>query len=152
MTAAVLMTVAERFLAMREVPGPKDHPFIVWSLSLCGLPNDHDSTAWCSSWLNAICWLLSLPRSGSAAARSWLTVGQATRLEDAQPGDVVVLTRGALPQPGPHVLQAPGHVGLFVRHDAHDVWILGANQSDAVTIARFPKLRVLGVRRLTEAA
>jgi len=146
-------TVAQRFVGMREVPGPQDQPFIVWALALCGLAGAHDETAWCSAFVNAIAWLLALPRSGSAAARSWLKVGTAVRLEEARVGfDVVVLTRGAAPQPGADVVQAQGHVGFFAGVDGNDVLILGGNQSNQVSIARFSKIRVLGVRRLAEVA
>ena len=142
----------ERFVGMREMAGAKDHPFIVWCLSLCGLSDAHDEVPWCSAFLNGICWLLRLPRSKSAAARSWLAVGRPIALEEARPGfDVVVLWRGTAPQPGAHVLNAPGHVGLFARLEGNDVLILAGNQGDAVSVARFPKVRVLGVRRLAAA-
>lgn len=142
--------LAQRFIGLHEVPGPKDHAFILWCLSLCGLGEAHDETPWCSAFLNGIAWLLRLPRSKSAAARSWLNVGRSIPLEQAQPGfDVVVLWRGSAPQPGAHVLEAPGHVGLFAGLEGPDVLLLGGNQGDSVSVARFPKVRVLGVRRLT---
>ena len=144
--------LAQRFIGIREVAGLKDHPFIVWALSLCGYTDAHDEVAWCSAFLNAIAWLLRLPRSKSAAARSWLLVGRPVRLDEARPGfDVVVLWRGSAPQPGAHVLAAPGHVGLFAGIEGDDVLLLGGNQGGGVSIARFPKVRVLGVRRLVAA-
>jgi hypothetical protein len=92
-----------------------------------------------------------LPRSLSAAARSWLKVGTPIALDDASTEhvDVVVLKRGDGQQPGPEVLAAPGHVGLFHGLDAGGLHLLAGNQSNAVTVATFPRDQVLGVRRLT---
>lgn len=143
--------LAQRFVGeIRELPGAAQHPFIQWAHMLCGLgPDQPDEVPWCSSWLNAIAWALRLPRSKSAAARSWLTVGQGVRLEEARPGfDVVVLTRGAGKPPGADVIAAPGHVGLFAGREGDQVLVLGGNQANGVSVARFPASRVLGVRRL----
>lgn len=139
---------------VEEFPGPKDnHPLIQWGHKLCGLGRDvPDEVAWCSSVLQVPCYQLRLPRSKSAAARSWLEVGLPIRLEEAEPGfDVVVIKRGPEPQPGPEVTKgAPGHVGLFAGYDSVRklVTLLGGNQSDAFCLADFPAYQVLGVRRL----
>jgi hypothetical protein len=93
---------------------------------------------------------LGLDRSRSAAARSWLDVGDPVILASAQPGsDVVILSRGAGKQPGPEVVNAPGHVGFYAGRDGDNVLLLGGNQGNQVSIASFPASRVLGVRRLT---
>jgi hypothetical protein len=39
-----------------------------------------------------------------------------------------------------------GHVGLYAGEDAEAYHVLGGNQSDAITIARLDKARVLGFR------
>lgn len=118
---------------------------------LAGLgPNEPDETAWCGSFMAAMAWLQALPRpKGPAAARAWLTLSTPIALTDAIVGfDVVILQRGTGPQPGPDVIKAPGHVGLFGGRERDRVLILGGNQSNAVTIARYPVAQVLGVRRL----
>lgn len=134
---------AQRFVGeIVEVPGAtQHHPFIQWAHALCSLGNDQpDETPWCSSFVNAICWLQRLPRSKSAAARSWLTVGRPIEISAAAAGyDVVILSRGAPPS---------GHVGFFASVTGDLVYILGGNQSDGVTVAAFDRARVLGVRRL----
>jgi uncharacterized protein (TIGR02594 family) len=140
--------VALRFTGIKEIPGNQDHPFIVWCLSLCGL-SAHDETPWCSAFVNGICYILGLPRSGSAAARSWLNVGTPTSIDDAHVGlDVVVLSRGEGIQPGPEEINAPGHVGFFSCIEGDRVKILGGNQSDMVSIESFPVSQILGIRRL----
>jgi uncharacterized protein (TIGR02594 family) len=132
--------LAQRFVGeITELTGNEHHPLIQWFHMLCALgPDRPDETPWCSSFANGVCWLLRLPRSKSAAARSWLTVGVPIELRAARPGyDVVVLERGA-----------GGHVGFFAGQDDASVFLLGGNQSDAVSVAPFPKATILGVRRL----
>lgn len=140
--------VALRFTGLKEIPGDKDHPFILWCLTLCGLSSG-DETPWCSAFLNGICYILGLPRSGSAAARSWLKVGQVVYPADAVVGlDVVILSRGEGKQPGPEDVNAPGHVGLFAGMDGNKVKILGGNQSNMVSVESYPATQILGIRRL----
>lgn len=136
---------------VKELPGQAHHPYIQWCHMLCGLgPDVADEVAWCSSQLNERCWNLRLPRSKSAAARSWLLVGTGVKLEDAKIGyDVVVLKRGKGEQPGPEVIKAPGHVGLYAgMQDPQRVLILGGNQSNEISVRPFSVNDVLGVRRL----
>ena len=146
--------LGSRFIGeVTERPGSglgQDHPFIVWCHGLCG-GEAPDEVPWCGVWLSAICWLLRLPRSKSKSARSWLAVGSAVELHRAEVGfDVVILKRGPGLQPGPDILQAPGHVGLFAGFDAgtNTVQILAGNQGNAVSVRPFPTDRVLGIRRL----
>lgn len=138
---------------IKEQPGAVQHPFIQWSLSLCGFGFDAaDEVPWCSAILNAVCWLLRAARSGSAAARSWMGIGHGVELVNAIVGwDVVVLMRGTGKQPGPDVINAPGHVGLFAGlvNGGTMVEVLAGNQHNEVSIQRFPVSQVLGVRRLS---
>lgn len=145
-----LFRTAQRYVGVREMPGYADHPFIQWCLMSCDTPpSTHDEVPWCSAFINRLAWELRLPRSKSASARSWLAVGSGVRLEDAVVGyDVVVLTRGGGEQPGPEVLAAPGHVGLYAGREGSSVLLLAGNQGNAVSVAAFPASRVLGVRRL----
>jgi uncharacterized protein (TIGR02594 family) len=141
--------IAQRFVGVKEGPGAMNEPLVLAMLRLDARWVEDDQTAWCSAFVNFVCFLLELPRSRSLAARSWLTVGASIPLTDARPGfDVVVLKRGTGSQPGPDVLAAPGHVAFYAGQDAANVLLLGGNQGDAVSIARFPKARILGIRRL----
>jgi uncharacterized protein (TIGR02594 family) len=123
-------------------------------MAMLKLDNDwpsHDEVPWCSGFVNYVCWLLRLPRSKDLRARSWLTVGQGIDFGDADTGDIIVLKRGKGDQPGPDVIDAPGHVGFFAGYDDENqlIEVLGGNQSDTVKISRYPRSRLLGVRRLT---
>lgn len=142
--------IAQVFLGVKEVPGvTANNPAVLAMLRLDTSWVTTDETPWCSAFVNYVCWLLQLPRSRSLAARSWLNVGTSIQLSDAKPGfDVVVLSRGKAPQPGPEVLNAPGHVAFYFGHDDSNVMLLGGNQGNSVSISSFPKNRILSVRRL----
>ena len=142
--------MAQRFIGVSEVSGSASNPQVLAMLRLDSNWPEGDDVPWCSAFLNYIAWLLRLPRSKNLRARSWLLVGQSIRIEDAEVGfDVVILKRGSGAQPGPDVIEAPGHVGLFAGKEASKVIILGGNQSDSVNVSRYPLSRVLGVRRLS---
>lgn len=167
--------MAQRFVGVKEIAEQgKDHPLIQWGFMLCGFGTETpDSTPWCSAFMQIPFHLLGLPRSRDARARSWLKVGTpidpwtvdepqrsaaAYRLSPAIGYDVVILKRGAGDQPGPDVIEAPGHVGLFAGFEtrggtasqspARYVHVLGGNQGDAVSLATFPWNQILGIRRV----
>lgn len=141
--------LAERFVGIKEIGGQVDNPMILAMLKLDNEWPDGDEVPWCSAFANYICWLARLPRSKDLRARSWLTVGKGVPLDEAQPGDVIVLQRGSGDQPGPEVIDAPGHVGFYAGRFGEFIEVLGGNQSDTVKISRYPTKRLLGVRRLT---
>ena len=142
--------IGQRFVGTEEVRGIKDNPMILAMLKLDGDWPEHDEVPWCSAFVNYICWLLRLPRSKSLRARSWLEVGRQIDLDDARVDcDIVILRRGDEPQPGPEVINAPGHVGFYSGHDETYVRLLGGNQGDSVSVRSYRKERLLGVRRLT---
>lgn len=150
MTAAY--KIAHKFIGLKEVDGATANPQILAMLRLDASRVEDDQTAWCSAFVNFCCWLSDTWRSRSLAARSWLLAPVSIPLSDAQPGDVVILTRGTGKQPGANVIAAPGHVGFYVSHDATNVLLLGGNQGNAVTVAPFNKSRILGIRRLQPTA
>lgn len=153
--------LASRFVGeVTELPGKQDAPFIQWCFEACGYgPDTADEVPWCSAFANRIAWICRLPRSKSARARSWLTVGEVIPASNAEPGfDVVILKRGGGNQPGPEVIAAPGHVGFYAGYEPPQaptfdkpegrILILGGNQSDGVTVTGFDAARILGIRRL----
>lgn len=143
--------IAARFIGLEETPGKSFNPAIMAMLKLDSEWPKDDEVAWCSAFCNYVAWLLRLPRSKSLMARSWLRVGFAIGLDEAWRGwDVVILQRGADPQPGADTIDAPGHVGFFSGMNGDTVYLLGGNQGDSVSVAGFSKARVLGVRRLWE--
>lgn len=153
MPAATLMNVsafdiAHRFIGIQEVGGQVDNPQIMAMLKLDASWPEQDEVPWCSAFANYVCWLLRLPRSKDLRARSWLSIGKGISLDEALPGDIVVLKRGSGNQPGPEVTNAPGHVGFYAGRFGSFIEVLGGNQSDTVKVSRYAKERLLSVRRL----
>ena len=126
--------LAERFIGTEEVGGQVDNPMILSMLKLDNTWPQNDEVPWCSAFTNYICWLARLPRSKDLRARSWLTIGKGITLDEAAVGDIIVLQRGGGDQPGPDVLDAPGHVGFYAGRFGDFIEILGGNQGDQVKI------------------
>jgi uncharacterized protein (TIGR02594 family) len=100
---------------------------------------DPGKTPWCGDFVET-CIRVALPDEPLLGAlggnpywaRNWLLFGQ-----QVQPtfGAVLVFARGS-----------GGHVGFAIGQDDGHFYVLGGNQSDAVTIARIEKTRLLGAR------
>ncbi len=143
---------ARLFIGVRERDGAKDCPYIVAWLEDAGFQGAHDEVFWCGAFARFIvARVLGLPVPLlPARARSWLLVGRPVSIDEAAPGDIVVFSRGGnVPQPGPEVLAAPGHVAFFVSAGPDYVRVVGGNQNNEVCEQVFPRSRVLGVRHLT---
>lgn len=141
MTAAdkpAWMIVAERELArgVREVPGARHDPRVLKYHAATTLHATSDEVPWCSAFVNWCLVSAAIAGTRSAAARSWLTWGVA--LEAPRFGAITVLQRGTNP--------AQGHVGFYVDARSDAVLLLGGNQGNAVSMAAYPRGRVLGFR------
>ena len=150
--AVTCYALAQRFIGIKELPGDKDHPFIMHLLTLDQAWPSHDEVPWCSAFAQYPPWLLRLPRSKDLRARSWLHVGRVVSLAEATVGfDVVIFNRGGNPaavfepdNPGPQ----PGHVGFYAGRDGDQIAVLGGNQGNAVSVRTYKVADLLGVRRL----
>ena len=141
--------IAQRFIGIKETPGNISNPQILAMLKLDNKWPEGDEVAWCSAFINYIAWLLRLPRSKDLRARSWLRIGYAINIDNAEAGfDIVILKRGAGEQPGPEVTDAQGHVGFYAGNENKNILLLGGNQNDSVNVSPYPKNRILGIRRL----
>lgn len=138
--------LASEELGMREVQGPRHNPDIVQMFADVGHSwVKDDETAWCAAFVGAMLERAGLPSTRKLNARSYNEWGEAVPLVSAQPGDLVVFSRG-----DPNGWQ--GHVGFFVNRTDTHIEVLGGNQADQVSIAGYPVSRLLGVRRWVDAA
>lgn len=142
-----LRDLASRFIGIAEVPGSMANPAIMAMLKLDAEWPEDDAVPWCSAFVNACAFLRGLERTKSLRARSWLQVGEPVPLAHASGNCVVILSRGKW-QPGPEVIKAPGHVGVYMGHTETHVTLLGGNQGNRVSVRDYPRARLLGVRRL----
>jgi uncharacterized protein (TIGR02594 family) len=138
------VTVARGELGQRDYPGPfHNNPRILEYLKTTGQQTNADETSWCSAFVNWCMRQAGKPGTNNAAARSWLSYGQA--LGNPRPGCIVVLWR-----------ESPsswkGHVGFFDGWDiGNRIRLLAGNQGggvdwDEVCVTSFPQERVLGYR------
>ena len=133
--------VASEYIGLSEFPGAKQNPKIVKMFADTG--NDwvkDDETPWCAAFVGSVLAQCGITGTGKLNARSYLDWGVELSLKDAEPGDVVVFSRGNS--------TTQGHVAFF------DGWVnnskinvVGGNQGNAVTRQAYPVSRVLGVRR-----
>ena len=132
-----------------EIPGEEHNPLILFMFQRCAAWIKTDEDAWCSVCASLICGLLGLDDTRSPAARSWLRVGIHIPLEDARPNDLVILKRGFGPQPGPEVINAPGHVTFWLRREEGKYFTgRGGNQRNTICDLRFSTDLILDIRRL----
>ena len=126
---------------VKEVPGKQHSVRVLEYLKLAGFDDKikDDETAWCSTFANAMCALAGYERSNSAAARSWLKVGEET--DCPEPGDIVVFERGP-------VGGWQGHVAFYITETESHVYVLGGNQNNQVNISPYAKNRLLGYRKI----
>lgn len=130
---------AERLRGTREVKGRGSNPVIMdWAEDL-GIAYADDDIPWCGLF-TAHCIRTGLPDADLPAnilgARQWLSFGETTK---PQLGAVMVFWRGS--RDG-----WQGHVGFYWAEDDACFHILGGNQSNAVTVTRIERRRLLGAR------
>jgi len=125
---------------LKELEGADSNPEILQMATDLGFDMEDDSTtAWCSLAMNYYAKKCGYEITGSLAARSWLQMPIVVLKPTL--GDVVILWRGS-----PDSWQ--GHVALFINWDSKYVWLLGGNQGNSISIAAYPRDRVLGIRQL----
>jgi uncharacterized protein (TIGR02594 family) len=132
----LVFATARAELGVKEIPGRQHNPRILEYHRTTGGFGD-DETPWCASFVN---WCLAqhgVPGTRSAAARSFLKWGKKTTAPKR--GDIVVFWRVS-----PTSWQ--GHVSFFDRIEGSSVFVLGGNQSSAVTIAPYRRDTVLDFR------
>jgi uncharacterized protein (TIGR02594 family) len=132
---------ARREVGVTELVGLRHNPRVVeyWPLGRVALNVSDDETPWCAAFVAA-----ALEQSGqrstrSGLARSYATSPHMTAIGGPRLGAICVLSSSRGP--------TSGHVGFVVAADADRVWLVGGNQNNAVNVAAFPVLRVIGWRQ-----
>lgn len=140
--AAVPPPWHEELLRRKGLHEVKNHSALMaWLRSDGKTLGDPAKLPWCGDAIQT-CLVLTLPDEPQPVnpylARNWLKFG--VPLETPALGCILVFWRGS--KGG-----TSGHVGLYAGEDAQGyLHVLGGNQSDAITIARLDKARLLGMR------
>jgi len=127
------MAVAEAYRGVSEVKGAKHNPDIVEMFALSGFSGiKDDETPWCAAFVGAVLYLAGVGRRDGVnlAARSF--EGYGVGLPEPLYGCIGVKKRA-----GGKGWQ--GHVGFVVGANATQVFLLGGNQNDKVSIAAFKR-------------
>ncbi|MBA2124683.1 TIGR02594 family protein [Hyphomicrobium methylovorum] len=122
---------------VREIPGSTDAPEIIRYFREAGdAVTRSETTPWCAAFAGAMLKRSGRSGTGSLLARSYLNWG--TSLDSGRLGAVTVLSRGSNP--------GAGHVGFLIGESSSNLYLLGGNQNDAVSVAKFARSRLLGFR------
>lgn len=121
--------------AVTEIPGPGSNKRIEEYHASTAGGESLDEVPWCASFVSWALARAGVESTRSKRARSYLDWGIPT---SADLGAIVVLTRGTNP--------ASGHVGFYVGKRNGVVYVLGGNQRDRVSVAKFMAFRVLAFR------
>lgn len=124
-------------LGQSEVAGTKHNPRITAFFKELGHEKfARDEVAWCAAFVGACLERADYDSTRSLMARSY--AGHGAPLTSEKIGAIAVLKRGNNP--------AFGHVGFVVGWSDKNIWLLGGNQSDAVTVAAYPRSRLVALR------
>ncbi|MGF1533031.1 MAG: TIGR02594 family protein [Bernardetiaceae bacterium] len=137
-----LIDIASAEIGVEEIVGEQHHPRILQYAHEAGFDwVTSDETPWCSIFLNWVAHKAGYPRTHDGRARSWLKVGQP--VQEPQPGDVILVGNNGDPE-------KIYHVGLFTGFtaDGQQVFCLGGNQTNRVSITRYWRKNIVGYRRL----
>lgn len=132
--------VAVKELGVHETQGSEATERIVEYASHTSLKSTSDEVPWCSSFANFAVNKAGFKGTNSAAARSWLDWGCV--LDKPIVGCIVIFERKDGSNPN------AAHVAICDHADISNgiVRVIGGNQSDSVSIARYPVSKVLNYR------
>ena len=135
-----IFNAAEGYLGLEEYPAARHNPEIIRFFADAGNSwVQDDETPWCAAFVGSVLAQVGLSGTNRLNARSYLDWGTPVDLSDARKGDVVVFWRGT--KDG-----WKGHVGFYSHHDDTNVYVLGGNQGNKVSVAPYSIDRLLGVR------
>lgn len=127
---------------LKEYPGSQHNPKIIKFFADSGNAwVQDDETAWCAAFVGSVLAQCGITGTNKLNARSYLKWGKTVDINNAKPGDVVVFWRGSKDS-------WKGHVAFYSDHDANNVYVLGGNQGNAVSIQAYPRSRLLDVRTM----
>lgn len=138
----IINYILTKYYGIKEVEGQGYSPTILnWVKKYFPMVNDDDIIPNCSICLMEVYKELGfghLIKHCTPAAISWLQGGEDYFLEDAKPGDIVVLKR-----------TGGNHVGILVRYSPYkkSVFLLGFNQNNQCNISEYKTHLIKGIRR-----
>ena len=135
------MDIAQGELGQAEISGTASHNARIQEYLKEANLAGGDETPWCSAFVNWVMKKAGYSRTSMPNARSWLGWG----IPIAYPkfGAITVFMRNNA-DGSPSGWK--GHVALFRKSEGSKIYVLGGNQGDKVSIAGYPRTRLLGYR------
>jgi len=134
------LSQARLHLGVKEHKGTRSNPAVLEFFRAVGHPEiDNDETAWCAAFAGAMLKTAGYPippATVNLAARSYQNYGR--KLDEPRIGCIAVFKRGNS--------SWMGHVGFVVGWDDDHIELLGGNQGNAVSIAKYSRSQLLGFR------
>jgi uncharacterized protein (TIGR02594 family) len=131
------LATARLELGTKEIEGDNDNPKILeyHRLGAPKLRAQSDEIPWCAAFVGWVLHQHGIQGTGLATARSYLNFGVSTK---PRPGAIVILRRGNS--------SWQGHVGFYINSAGALIELLGGNQNNQVSIAKYGKKNILGYR------
>jgi uncharacterized protein (TIGR02594 family) len=140
------IALAEQAKGVAERPGGAHDPEILKYIASTTIGADpkflKDETAWCSAFVNWCVSQAGVRGTNSAKARDWHDNGGWGRpIDEPVKGCIAVLWRERPDHP-----DRLGHVGFYERAEGDKIFLLGGNQGGAISVAPYPRARLLSFR------
>lgn len=136
MTKPRWLRIAETYIGLSEIRGPKHNSKIIGWLDKLGAWWRDDETPWCGVFVAHCMQDVDLPYpTFYMRAKAWSDYGSLLRRDRLAPGAILVFDRAG-----------GGHVGFYVGEDAGHYYVLGGNQGNAVNVMKLGKTRLLASR------
>lgn len=132
-----LWAVEERKKGIQELAGKsQNNPRIVWYHAFTTLKATDDETPWCSAFMCACAESNGYKSTRSAAAKSWLDYGEEGT---GEVGDIAIFKRVG----GYHV----AFINSQYRKGDRLIEVLGGNQRDSISVAKYKSENLVAIRR-----
>lgn len=122
--------IARKFEGLTETPGKASNPVVEQFFADAGFKGLKDDVPWCAAFVASMLKRAGLPNEVDPKMRLWAASYANCGVRIAKPayGCIGVKTRNG-----------GGHVGFVVAANDTHIWLLGGNQGDKVSVAKFAR-------------
>ncbi len=122
--------IASKLIGVLEFPGKGSNPVVEQFFADAGFKGLKDDVPWCAGFVASMLKRAGLPNEVEPKMRLWAAsyARCGVRLKQPLYGCIGVKTRNG-----------GGHVGFVVAANRDFVWLLGGNQGDKVSVAKFKR-------------
>ena len=133
-----------KYYGLKERPGRDSDPQIYDMISeVFGEGYDDGEISWCGLWLGKVFDKLGYDKPAKWwVARNWKNIGEPVELKDIKQGDIVTYWRYS-----PNDWRGHVHIYSGEQNDKY-LYGLGGNQRNEVSVAMYPKERIVAIRRV----